>query len=401
MSHTPHSEPGTRAMGLRLVRARAWLWALWPAPLRINTHERLRIAVGAMLGLLLTAVTTRWLAPHLLTGWSPAGALWLVAPLGASAVLVFGVPTSPLAQPWPVAGGNTLSALVGVLCAWLVPDPLWAGPLAVGLALVVMMALRCLHPPGGACALLAVLAHTTEPGFVLSPVLLNSLLLVATGVAYHHATGRHYPHAQRAHEADAASRFSAADLDAAMRHYNQVLDISPDDLQHLLQQAEVEAYRRTFGGLHCSDIMTPTPVAVSPDTPLPEAWALMRARDIKALPVVDLAQQIVGIVTRADFLRQADPQEHQGLGQRLKAFVSGKTPGAPEVVAQIMSRHVRVMSESRKLVELVPLFSDAGHHHIPIINAEQRLVGIITQSDLVRALYRAVSSGVAEPDGGQ
>ncbi len=377
------------------ARAGGWLGALWPEPLRINTRERLRIAVGAMLGLLLTAVATRWLAPHLLSRWADPGALWLVAPLGASAVLVFGVPTSPLAQPWAVVGGNALSALVGVLCAWMVPAPLWAGALAVGLALVVMMALRCLHPPGGACALLAVLAHTTEPGFVLSPVLLNSLLLVAAGVAWHHATGRHYPHAQRVHAPDAASRFSAADLDAAMRHYNQVLDISPDELQQLLHQAEVEAYRRTFGGLLCRDIMTPAPITVAPGTLLPEAWALMRSHDIKALPVVDQAQQIVGIVTRADFLRQADPQDHQGLGQRLKAFVSGRAPGAPERVAQIMSRQVRVVSEDRKLIELVPLFSDAGHHHIPIINARQQLVGIITQSDLVRALYRAVSNGVA------
>ena len=157
----------------------------------------------------------------------------------------------------------------------------------------------------------------------------------------------------------------------------------------------MEAYRRTFGGLRCGDIMTPAPVTVAPATPLPEAWARMRAHDIKALPVVDQAQQIVGIVTRADFLRQADPQDHQGLGQRLKAFVSGRAPGAPERVAQIMSRQVRVVSEDRKLIELVPLFSDAGHHHIPIINARQQLVGIITQSDLVRALYRAVSNGVA------
>ena len=67
--------------GSRLSRARAWLWALWPDPLRINTRERLRIAVGAMLGLLLTAVLTRWLAPHLLSHWAAPGALWLVAPL--------------------------------------------------------------------------------------------------------------------------------------------------------------------------------------------------------------------------------------------------------------------------------------------------------------------------------
>ena len=59
-------------------------------------------------------------------------------------------------------------------------------------------------------------------------------------------------------------------------------------------------------------------------------------------------------------------------------------------VGQIMTRQVRVASAHRPLMELVPLFSEDGHHHIPIIDAESRLVGIITQSDLVRALYRAV-----------
>ncbi|MFO1253495.1 MAG: HPP family protein [Inhella sp.] len=68
-------------------------------------RERARAALGALLGLLATALITAWLAPA-----SP----WLVAPLGASAVLVFAVPASPLAQPWAVLGGNGLSALLGV-----------------------------------------------------------------------------------------------------------------------------------------------------------------------------------------------------------------------------------------------------------------------------------------------
>jgi CBS domain-containing membrane protein len=62
----------------------------------------------------------------------------------------------------------------------------------------------------------------------------------------------------------------------------------------------------------------------------------------------------------------------------------------PEVVGQIMTRQVRVASEERPMVELVPLFSEGGHHHIPIIDGERRLTGMITQSDFVRALYRAV-----------
>ena len=81
----------------------------------------------------------------------------MVASLGASAVLVFGMPSSPLAQPWPVLGGSTLSALVGAVCSAFIPDPALAGAVAVGLAIALMVPLRCLHPPAGALALLLVL----------------------------------------------------------------------------------------------------------------------------------------------------------------------------------------------------------------------------------------------------
>ena len=66
------------------------------------------------------------------------------------AVLLFAAPASPLAQPWSVVGGNTLSTLVGVACVLLIPDPVAAAAVAVALAIAVMFALRCLHPPGGA-----------------------------------------------------------------------------------------------------------------------------------------------------------------------------------------------------------------------------------------------------------
>ena len=64
-----------------------------------------------------------------------------------------------------------------------------------------------------------------------------------------------------------------------------------------------------------------------------------------------------------------------------------------EAVGQIMTRQVRVASAERPVIDLVPLFSERGHHHVPIIDAERRLVGMITQSDLVKALYRAVQTG--------
>ena len=97
----------------------------------------------------------------------------------------------------------------------------------------------------------------------------------------------------------------------------------------------------------------------------------------------------MGIVTRADFLREAGLDVREGLGQRLHRLLR-PTPGAesdkPEVVGQIMTRQVRVVSAERLLSELVPVFASTGHHHIPVIGPNNKLVGVITQSDVVAAL---------------
>jgi CBS domain-containing membrane protein len=244
-----------------------------------------------------------------------------------------------------------------------------------------------------------VLGHVTSFQYALFPVLVNVLLLVAVGAVYNNLTGRRYPHAMvsataaQAPGAQPQSRFSAADLDAAMAHYNQVLDVDRSDLTELLHQAELAAYERNLGTLRCADIMSTRPISADFAMPLDEAWTLMRERGIKALPVVDKAQHIVGIVTLADFMRQAGLDAREGIGKRLRALVQrdgGEQSDKPEVVGQIMTRKVRVAGQYGLVIDLVPLFSEGGHHHIPIIDDDKHLVGIITQSDLVSALYRVV-----------
>ncbi|GAC1607559.1 MAG: HPP family protein [Ramlibacter sp.] len=375
-----------------LVPVRAFFASLWPAPVHVDGRQRLRAVLGAFVGIATAGLLTRWLVP--------AGSMspWLIAPMGASAVLVFALPASPLAQPWAVLGGNTVSALVGIACVLAIPDPAIAGAVAVAVAIGLMFQLRCLHPPGGASALLVVLTHTTHFQFAATPVLLNSALLVLAGMVYNSLTGRPYPHTQSVPapapgSVPAASRFSGADLDTALAHYNQVLDISRDDLEALLHGAESAAYSRTLGQLRCSDVMSREPVSVQFGTPLAEAWELMRARGIKALPVTDRARRIAGIVTVADFMGGVGLEQHEGIAERLRALlrVSGASHSdRPEVVGQIMTRKVQVASADRYLIELASLFSEQGHHHIPIIDSERRLAGMITQSDFVRALYRAV-----------
>jgi CBS domain-containing membrane protein len=373
----------------------AWLREFWPSRMALDARERWRVVAGATVGVLLTALLCRWL------GAEGATLPWLVAPIGASAVLVFGLPASPLAQPWAVAAGNTVSALVAVACVQALGTAPWVAALAVGGAIAAMFALRCLHPPGGAAALLVVLSGVHDAHFALFPVLANSLLLVAAGMAYNHATGRRYPHGQLAPEASKTGpatpppAFTEADLDAVLARYNQVLDVSRDDMKSLLDQAQLQAYRRRMGELRCADIMSRDLACVEFGTPLEHAWATLRKRRIKALPVVDCAFRLTGIVTLADFMRGADLDLHRGWTQRLRASIRA-TPTShsdkAETVGQIMSRKVRVVSADRSIAVLVPLFAATTHHHIPVIDGEQRLVGIITQSDLVAALCRPAAT---------
>jgi len=123
---------------------------------------------------------------------------FLVASMGASAVLLFAVPHGALSQPWPLVGGHLVSAAIGVTCAQLIPNLYIAAPLAVGLAVGAMYYLRCIHPPGGATALTAVIggAETTALGygFVAMPVLINVSVLLIIAVTFNYPFAwRRYP----------------------------------------------------------------------------------------------------------------------------------------------------------------------------------------------------------------
>lgn len=382
-SLTPDAQDAPQLSALaRLFR---WLRHFWPAPLGIDGRERVRFIVGAVLGVLLTAVLSRAWAGG--SGHGP----WMLGSLGASAVLVFGMPSSPLAQPWPVLGGSSLSALIGAACAALVPDPAIAGALAVGCAVAVMVPLRCLHPPGGAMALYVVLTAGEGWHLAVFPIMFNAVVLLLAAMVYNTVTGRRYPHPQRTESRTTAAQgaFTASDVDAALAHYNQVLDVSRDDLEGLLHLAGRAAFQRTLGEVRCADIMSRPPIAVEAGVSLKEAWALMRKEQIKALPVVDGSRLVIGIVTVADFMRLANLDTHDGLGQRLRKLVMGRA-GHPYAVGQIMAHPVQVAHVAQHAMDLVPLFSHGGHHHIPIVDGEEHLVGVITQTDLVRTLAVAV-----------
>ena len=111
----------------------------------------------------------------------------VLASTGASAMLIFGIPHSPVSQPWPIVGGHLISALIGITSYYLVPNPILASSVAIGLAMLVMHYTGSMHPPGGATAVTAVVGGATvhELGyyFVIVPVFFNSIILLSIAMA--------------------------------------------------------------------------------------------------------------------------------------------------------------------------------------------------------------------------
>jgi CBS-domain-containing membrane protein len=116
----------------------------------------------------------------------------LMAPFGATCVLVFVMPESPLAQPRNVIGGHLISTSIGLLISHFIGVYPWSLGLAVGAAILCMQLSRTIHPPAGADPILVMLAGANW-SFMVTPVLVGSLLIVVTGFLYHIILRNAYP----------------------------------------------------------------------------------------------------------------------------------------------------------------------------------------------------------------
>lgn len=211
----------------------------------------LRGALGAGIGIALAG----W--GGMLLGGSAEGAYpMLVAPLGASAVLVFAIPASPLAQPWSVIGGDLLSALIGLASGLLIGDPVLSAAIGVCSAIGVMTIARCLHPPGGACALLCALGATGPErwdfGYMI-PIAANVLMLVFVAWLYNNLTGHRWPHVnypvpRQATPIPHHGDYRRSDIEEVLSNWDEVLDIDVDDLDAVFRAVERKAAKRNLSG---------------------------------------------------------------------------------------------------------------------------------------------------------
>mgnify|MGYP003384986101 FL=1 len=111
----------------------------------------------------------------------------VLASTGASAMLIFAIPHSPVSQPWPLVGGHIISAFIGISAYYLIANPILASSAAIGMAMLAMHHTGSMHPPGGATAVTAVIGgnavHELGYYFVVVPVFFNSIILLSIAMA--------------------------------------------------------------------------------------------------------------------------------------------------------------------------------------------------------------------------
>ncbi|MEU6641551.1 CBS domain-containing protein [Saccharomonospora sp. NPDC046836] len=127
-------------------------------------------------------------------------------------------------------------------------------------------------------------------------------------------------------------------------------------------------------------IMTERVVTVSPDTPVKRATKLLAEHGFSALPVLDDDERLVGIVTEADCVRDRVPPD-------VRTGAKPGHPTPPRTVGEVMTSPVTAMSTTADLAELVSALLDNNFRAMPIVDG-QKLAGIVTRGDVVRALSR-------------
>lgn len=377
-------------------RLLSFLRGLGPATPSVTMAEALRAGIGACLGLTLAGLFV--LSPSV----DYTLGLYLIAPFGASSVLLFAVPNSPLAQPWPAVVGNMLAALIGVAVSLALADPLARIAIAVGLVIIAMLLCRAVHPPAGAVAMTAAMSPEAVAKlgfwFALMPVGVGTALLVGMAMIYARLTGRHYP-LRRFEESNARGTadpnpmerlgLDEGELTALLERYRQSLNMGVEDLARLIGAAELQAAGHRTGALSAGDIMSRDLVTVGPQAPLGEVADLFRRHGFTALPVVEASGRYLGVIFQIHLIGRVQ-SDAQRLGRGFRAAMRrllDREREMPVRAQEIMGVGLARAHPATPIAALLPMMAQSGQDAVPVLEDAQ-IVGIVTRTDLIAALAR-------------
>ena len=355
-------------------------------------YERIRSAIGVALGVAAVFCVTLTVFEHQYA---------MLAAIGASAVIVFCIPQSPMAQPWSVIGAYLIAAGVALLIFQVAPQSLIGLGIVITIVVLIMMSAKCLHPPAGAVTIYVFNQNPVSfegVVLVLASVLISAgSLLMAAIVINNYVLGRRYPQCQiepvkNPHKTNDQlpthrTGISHEDLDYALKKHGAFVDVQENELIDLYETAIDHAFSRKMNA-RCGDIMARDVVFIRPTATLDDAWRLLHQHKIKALPVIDHQRYIIGIITIADFLKDIAVRSKDPV-PALEVLVLD-TANDSRTVDQIMTTPVYTERVDTTVDELIRKLSDWGMHHVPIVDASQQLVGMVTQSDLIASMYQKI-----------
>jgi CBS domain-containing membrane protein len=167
--------------------------------------------------------------------------------------------------------------------------------------------------------------------------------------------------------------FQAEDIDAALRALDETLDIDRADLERLLREVEHRALVRSSGAPTCAEVMSRDVVRIGAGEPAARARELLIRHDLRTLPVVDEADRLAGTVGLRELALRAG-------GDVAQAMSAARTAGPDEPAAA-----------------LVPVLTDGRTHAVVVTAADRRVLGIVTQTDLLATLARAATAQALLP----
>jgi CBS domain-containing membrane protein len=236
---------------------------------------------------------------------------------------------------------------------------------------------RCLHPPGGAAAMTVVLGGSTVTSagdlFPLAPLGLDAVALVLVGWVFHRFSGHSYPHVTPAPASAVPATtdpppsrrvgFRGEDVDGALLALGESYDISRGDLRRLLEEVEARALVREHGDLTCGEIMSRDVLSVGRDDAPDAARRVLLESGVRLLPVLTSDRRVVGAVGLRELAR----------------------PGV--VVGDVMTPPLTTAPD-RPAIALTEPLTDGHHHAAMVLGPDGRLVGLISQADLLAAITR-------------
>lgn len=359
--------------------------------------EALRAGFGACVGLAVVGVFILSPVVDLQLG------LFLIAPFGASAVLLFAVPNAPLAQPWSAVVGNTVAALIGVAVCLTVPDPALRIALAVGLAIGAMILCRAVHPPAGAVAMTAAMSPDAVADlgfwFALAPVAVGTIALVVLAMLYARLTGRRYPFRQfdernAVGTSDPAPMqrlgLSEGELTDLLDRYRQTFNMGVEDLARLIGAAELQAASHRTGPLTAADVMSRDLITVTAETPVAQVADLFRRHRCTSLPVVGPEDRFLGVIFQMHLIERARDDAlrlNRGFGASMARMLD-RSRDRPPQAHEIMGVAGPRATPNMPIAALLPLMAEGTVDAVPVL-ARGRLLGIVTRTDLIAALAKA------------